>query len=114
MVEIALDVQIDMPAVAFIGIDRDQFAGAGGLAWGNGRCWLWFRTTVQKREYTVPVIKQARLLLRKAVQLGETSVFTVRDPEFSTAPRLLAIVGFKWFAIEDDRQIYRWTAEGLA
>lgn len=110
LVEVALDIEIDMPAVAFVGIDSDQFAGAGGLAWGKGRCWLWFRTTLQKREYAVPVIKQARMLLRKAMQLGETEVFTVRDPAFETSPRLLAIVGFKWFAIEDDRQIYRWTA----
>jgi hypothetical protein len=106
-VAVALNVTIDWPAVAFIGIDDGALAGSGGLAWGSERCWLWFQTSLQKPEYARPVLKMAHKLLRKAEQLGETQVFTVRDKQFETSPRLLKLTGFKFYAAEHDQDIYR-------
>lgn len=106
-VEVALNLDIDKPAVALIGMDDGRLAGTGGLAWGEGRCWLWFTTINPKPEYARPVLKAARLLLRKARQLGETAVYTARDPQYETSPRLLRLTGFKFHAVEDGRDIYR-------
>lgn len=107
MVEVVLDTVIDMPAVAFVGIDGEKFAGSGGLAWGKGRCWLWFMTVEPKPEYARPVLNMARRLLRKAKQFGESEVYTIRDPQFETSPRLLALTGFKFHAVEDGNEVFR-------
>ena len=111
-VEVAMNVTIDWPAVAYIGLDDGEFVGSGGLAGGGGRCWLWFRSTKPKPEYAKPVLKMAALLIRKARQIGETSVFTVRDMQFDTSPRLLKLTGFKFHAVEIDangqeQKVYR-------
>lgn len=105
-VEVALNVQIDMPAVAFVGVDDNEIAGTGGLAWGGGRCWLWFHTVQQKREYVGPILRQAKLLMRKAAQLGETEVYTVRDTAFDTSPRLMKLCGFEFFAVESGQEVF--------
>lgn len=106
-VAVALNVVIDWPAVAFIGIDDGEFVGSGGLAWGGDRCWLWFTVLDSKPEYARPVMAMAKKLFRKAAQLGETEVFTIRDQSFATSPRLLKLTGFKFFAIESDQEVYR-------
>jgi hypothetical protein len=108
LVAMTLNVEIDKPAIAFIGIDGDRFAGSGGLAWGEGRCWMFFTSIDPKPEYAVQVIRYARKLLRKAVQLGETAVFTTRDPAFETAPRLLKMLGFEFVGVEKGQDLYRW------
>lgn len=106
-VAVALSVTIDMPAVAYVGVDNGEVVGSGGLAWGKGRCWLWFTTVHPKPEYARPVLNMARLLQRKAKQLGERHVFTVRDQQFETSPRLLKLTGFKLFAVEDGQEVFR-------
>src|SRR5688500_13907358 len=112
LVEVVLNTVIDMPAVAFVGVEDDIFAGSGGLAWGNGRCWLWFTTVDPKPEYARPVLRAARQLLRKAAQLGESEVFTVRDPHYETSPRLLILTGFKFHAVEDGNEVHRCELRG--
>ncbi len=106
-IEAALDIDIDLPAVAFVGVDDGQIVGSGGLAWGEGRCWLWFKVVEGRREYARPVLAMARRLLAKAAQLGEQAVYTIRDPQFETSPRLLRLTGFVLHAVEDGHQIYR-------
>lgn len=106
-VAVVLDVVIDWPAVAYVGIDDGQFVGSGGLAWGSDRCWLWFTVTDSKPEYARPVLQMARRCLRKAEQLGESHVYTIRDPQFATSPRLLKLTGFKFFAEESGQEVYR-------
>lgn len=105
-IAVALNVVIDWPAVAFVGIDDDQLVGCGGLAWGGDRCWLWFTTTDSKPEYARPVLQMAKKLLRKAAQLGESMVFTVRDDKFATSPRLLKLTGFRFHAVEDGLEVF--------
>jgi hypothetical protein len=106
-VAVAMEVVIDMPAVAYVGIDDGELVGSGGLAWGSGRCWLWFAVTDPKPEYARPVLQMARKLLRKAEQLGEEYVYTVRDPQYATSPRLLKLTGFRFFAVESDLEVHR-------
>lgn len=106
-VAVALDVVIDWPAVAYVGIDDGEFVGSGGLAWGSDRCWMWFAVTESKPEYARPVLVWARRLLKKAAQLGETQVYTIRDPKYETSPRLLKLTGFKFFAVENDHEVHR-------
>lgn len=106
-IAVAMNVVIDMPAVAYVGVDEDRLVGTGGLAWGKGRCWLWFTVVDSKPEYARPVLQMAKRLLRKAKQLGETAVYTVRDQKYDTSPRLLKLTGFRFHAVEDDQEIYR-------
>lgn len=106
-VAVALNVVIDWPAVAYVGLDDGEFVGSGGLAWGGDRCWLWFTVLDSKPEYARPVLMMARKLLRKAEQLGETAVFTIRDQKFATSPRLLKLTGFKFHAVESDQEVFR-------
>ncbi|MBZ9807699.1 hypothetical protein [Mesorhizobium sp. ESP-6-2] len=107
-IAVALNVTIDWPAVAFVGIDDGEFAGSGGLAWGADKCWLWFQTSLQKPEYARPVLKMARLLLRKAVQLGESEVYTVKDAQFPSSAKLLKLVGFELSEIKDGQEVFIW------
>lgn len=106
-IAVALNVTIDWPAVAYIGMDNGAIVGSGGLAWGSDRCWLWFTVLDSKPEYARPVFQMARKLLRKAKQLGEECVFTVRDKQYETSPRLLKLTGFKFHAIENDQEVHR-------
>lgn len=94
-VEIAEGIKIDMPALAYVGIDDGEIVGSYGLAWGHGRCWIWLKLPNGKPSYARTVIKRARVLLAKARQLGETEVFTPRDAEFRTSMKLLTVLGFK-------------------
>ena len=107
-VAVALDVVIDWPAVAYVGIDDGEFVGSGGLAWGADRCWLWLQVSQPKPEYARPVLRMARLMLRKAVQLGETEVYTVRDAQYPSSAKLLKLVGFELSEIKDGQEVHSW------
>ena len=106
-VAVALGVEIDMPAVALVGIDDDVFAGSGGLAWGKGRCWIWFSVVNGKPEYARPVLRTVQMLKAKARQLGETEIFTIRDPGFKSSAKLNRLCGFEFFGIEDGQEVFR-------
>ena len=110
-VEAALNIEIDMLAVAYAGMDGDMFAGSGGLAWGHGRCWLWFTTVDPKPSWAMAVVRMAGMMMRKARQLGETEIYTIRDPQFETSPRLLKMAGFEFFAHEKGNEVHRRVLE---
>ena len=107
-VEVALDAQIDMPAVAFVGIDDGEVAGAGGLAWGAGRCWIWFMTRkAPKPSYAFAAIRMARLMFRKAAQLGETEVYTTRDARYASSLKLLTMLSFEHVGMEQGHELWK-------
>lgn len=106
-VEVALDIVIDLPAVAFIGVDDGTFVGSGGLAWGEGRCWIWFSIVDQNPKYALKILRWAERLKLKAKQLGETEVFVIRDPQFETSSRLVRLAGFEPYAVESGNEVYR-------
>lgn len=112
-VEHNLGVDINLPAVAVLGLDGGEVVGAGGLAWGGGRCWIFFMMAKPNPAYAVAIIRATKAMLRRAVQLGETSVFTPRDVEEPASERLLTMLGFELFAIEQgtdgiDQEVWVW------
>jgi len=100
-------INFDMPVITYVGIDNDEVVGCGGLAWSGGRCWIWLRTNRIDKAYAVPIIHWMKRLLRKARQLGEEEVFTPRDTEYETSERLLKALGFEFFAMEGDQEIWK-------
>jgi hypothetical protein len=109
-VEHGLGAIIDMPAVAVLGVDGDRVVGAGGLAWGGGRAWIWFKMITSKPDYAVPIVRATKTMLKRAVQLGESEVYTPRDAAEPASKKLLEILGFELFAIEQGIEVWKWTA----
>jgi hypothetical protein len=107
-IEVAENIKIDLPAVAYIGIDDGGIVGSGGLAWGAGRCWIWLRTERTRPEYAIPLMRQTRKLMAKAMQLGETEVFTPRDTSYPTSEKLLKVLGFSFVGIEENNEVWKW------
>lgn len=105
-IEVAENIKIDLPAVAYIGVDDGEIVGSGGLAWGGGRCWVWLRVLKSKPEYAIPLMRQTKKLMAKARQFGEEAIFTPRDAQFETSEKLLTVLGFRRFAIENDNEVW--------
>jgi len=107
-VAVALDVEIDMPAVAFVGFDNGQTAGAGGLAWGADRCWIWFSVQKEpKPAYAFAAVRMAKLLFRKAAQLGEHEVYTTRDASFASSLKLLKMLSFEHVGMKQGQELWK-------
>lgn len=89
-------MDFDMPVYCRIGKDGDRLIATGGLAWGAGRCWLFFSVEEGAPSNIVrPALRECAALLRKAAQLGETEVYTPRDAEYATSERLCKLAGFE-------------------
>lgn len=103
-----IGVRVDLPALAFVGIDDGEVVGSGGLAWGGGRTWLWLTIQKPKASYAVPVMRMMRGLISKARQFGDQEIFTPRDSQYSTSEKLLTVLGFEFFGIEENVEIWRY------
>lgn len=100
-------LDIDLPVVAMVAMEGNEAVAAWGLAWRDGRCWLWFHMEHPDPSYRWIVIREARNMLKRAAQLGDDAVYTVRDPQFETSQRLLKILGFEPFGEEDGKEVWR-------
>lgn len=107
-IEVTDKVKIDIPAIAFVGIEDGEVVGSGGLAWGGGRCWIWLRVAASRRRYGLVVMHRTKALLAKAWQLGEREVFTPRDADYPTSEKLLKVLGFRFFAMENGVEVWRY------
>lgn len=107
-VEIAEGIKIDMPAVAYIGRVGGEIVGSGGLAWGNGRCWIWLQVAKSDPSYALPILHKTKALLAKARQFGEREVYTPRDAQYPTSKKLLTVLGFRLHAIEQGIEVWRY------
>lgn len=107
-VEVALSVSIDMPTIAVLGWDGEEVVGSGGLAWGGGRAWIWFKMSKSRPEYAAPIVRATKKMLRRAVQLGEREVFTPRDAREPRSEKLLRLLGFEMFGEEQGEEIWVW------
>jgi hypothetical protein len=105
-IETCLSVKVDMPAIAFVGVDDGKIIGSGGLAWGAGRCWIWLSMISTNPAYALPIARKVRVLISKAKQLGETIIYTPRDAEYQTSEKLLKTLGFKMHGIEDGIEVW--------
>lgn len=100
--------------------------GFGGLCWrfrdagaSRNRCDIWFDIEQPDLLNPVTLVRWARRMLRTAVQVGETSVYCIRDDEPNSA-KLLELVGLERMAVdvtitfEDGSkrtgEIWRWQA----
>lgn len=101
-------IKIDLPAVAYVGIDDGKIVGSYGLAWGGGRCWAWLLLENGKPSYGLTVAKRFKVLMLKAAQLGEREVFTPRDAKFKTSKKLLELLGFHMHGIEEGMEVWKW------
>lgn len=110
----ACGLDVNLPVVAMVAMDGDRTIAAWGLAWNNGRCFLWFHIEETDPSYRWIVIREARKMLKRAVQLGETVVYTVQDEAFATSGRLLKILGFEPSSIEDGKRVYAWRSSRLS
>lgn len=99
-------VKIDMPAAAYIGVDDGQVVGSFGLAWGQGRCWIWLRVADVNARYAITIFRQAKRLFAKARQLGESELFTPRDTNYPTSQKLLTLLGFRLHGIENNIEVW--------
>lgn len=96
------------PAVVHAGFLGDRFMGAGGLAWVEGRCWLWLdHVDVTTGTHAAHVVRAAQRMLRVARQMGEVAVFTPIDRRHPKAEKLLRLIGMEFHAIEGPDEIWR-------
>lgn len=106
MVEVAEGVIIDMPAVAYIGLDGDEIVGSGGLAWGRGRCWVWLKVAEVNPRNAITILHWTKRMLAKARQLGESEVFTPRDALYPTSEKLLTVLGFEFREVTNGIEVW--------
>lgn len=104
----AIGLEIDLPVVAMVAVDDRKIVACWGLAWNESRCFLWFHMEHSKPEYRFIVMREAKKMLRRAVQLGAAEVFVTRDASFPTSERLLKILGFEPSGIEDGKEVWCW------
>lgn len=89
-------LDIDLPVICRIGMEGDKLIATGGLCFGGGRAWIWFHVENKPTQsIAMQAIRQARTMMRKAAQLGETEVYTLRDATFETSERLCKMAGFE-------------------
>jgi len=89
---------------------RYRVLGVGGLVWEQGLCWLWLGDVDEKRTPAVLVVRMAKNMLCRAVQLGEHRIVAARD-DFPKSEKLLQLLGFK--RVPDDpalngRELWIW------
>lgn len=102
-------LNIDLPVICRLGMQDGRLIATGGLAWSNGRCWLFFSVEGEPRNIARQALRECDRLLRHAVQLGETEVFTPRDAEYPTSERLCRLAGFeKTDEVIDNFEVWRW------
>lgn len=90
----ASGLDIDIPVTAYAIMEGEALLAVYGLAWGGGKCWVWFHVEQYRPGYGVRVAKIAKKLFRQAAQLGEARIYTPRDAHHETSERLLKALRF--------------------
>ncbi|KAA3527047.1 hypothetical protein GOZ96_04720 [Agrobacterium vitis] len=102
----SLGLMIDLPAIGFCAICEGRIVASFGLAWGNGRCWLWYYTEELQTRHKHVVRRQAARLKRMARQLGHDELFVVRDQQWETSARLVKLMGFELLEVIDGQEVH--------
>lgn len=106
----AIGIEFDMAVKAYVGVRDGKLVGAGGLAWGKDKCWIWLQIYEPGQISAFLVVRWARRMIRQAIQLGESEIYTPRDQQYERSEALLRLVGFEFAYLEDDKEIWRWRA----
>jgi hypothetical protein len=102
-------LNVDLPVTCRIGMQDGRVIAGGGLAFGGGRTWLWFFVEPGAKHIAAQALKECRMLLRKAAQLGATEVYTPRDVQYPSSERLCKMAGFeKTDEVLDGQEIWVW------
>lgn len=104
----SIGLAIDLPVVAMVAAEDGEIIAGWGLAWNGGRCWLWFHTEVIDRRFSYVVLREARKMIARAWQLGETEIYAVRDASYASSLKLMKILGFVPISIEGEQEIWRF------
>lgn len=100
---------VDYPVIAYAGYyqpkginRRPVLIAYGGLAWrvgdrktGEPWCEIWFDIARPRLMRSRTLVRWARRMLRTAQQMGDRTVFCVRDGGRHQSDKLLALVGMK-------------------
>lgn len=103
----AMGLNIDIPAVGYVGTEDGEAVGCGGLAWGRGKCWMWFHVEQLQTRHARAVIRMANKMKALAMQMGDDEIYTVRDASWPTSGKLLRVLGFKFDSDYDGKELYR-------
>lgn len=82
------------PCLAWIGEQDGEMMGIGGLAWADGRCWLWFNSVHPGVATALNTVRMARRALETAKQFGEEAVYLTRDGSLDTSEKLVSMLDF--------------------
>lgn len=99
-------LDVDLPVYAKAAVEGGEVLAVWGLAWGKGRCWLFFHVENYRPGFGFVIRREARKCFRHAAQLGETEVFTPRDRQHGSSIKLLRLLGFELHAVEDGLEIW--------
>jgi N-acetylglutamate synthase-like GNAT family acetyltransferase len=99
---------INFPIVAYAAMDGDKVLGAGALSWIDEQCWLEFTALNPDPKYAVHVVRQGQRLLRQAEQVGEKTVFSLRDDTEPQSARLLSMLGFERRGVYGGFEVWAW------
>ena len=102
----SMGLSIDLPAVGFVGVEDGKQLGCGGLAWGGGKCWMWFHVEEPQPRHAIAVLHMVKRLKAMARQFGHDEVYTVRDQRWPSSERLLKIIGFEHVGTIDGQEIH--------
>jgi hypothetical protein len=108
MVTALLGREVTFPVVWYVAMKDGERLAAWGLSWVDGKCWLEFSWEVIGAQCAIHVVRKAKLVLKQAVQLGETEVFALRDDREATSQRLLELLGFKMAGALGNKETWVW------
>lgn len=103
------------PCIAYEAWEGEHLIAGWGLAWivpdgeRKAHCWLGLDAKGSTR-HPVILVRWARRMLKTAVQLGESEVFTTRDADEVMSERLLKLLGFEFVRVIDGIEVHRWRA----
>jgi hypothetical protein len=106
----AAGLLVDLPVYAKAAVEGETLIAVWGLAWSEvpKRCWIFLHVENPRPGIAFIVKREARKCLRHAVQLGETEVYSPRDVNLPTSTKLMRLLGFEYFAHENDEEVWRW------
>jgi hypothetical protein len=89
---------------AMVGVRDGKIAGIGGVAYEDGKPpYVFFEQAEDAPPRALIIVRGARALLARVT----VPVFAVADPEIATAPRLLAMLGFRKVAAAVGGDLYQ-------
>lgn len=103
----SLGLMIDLPAIGYCAIEDGKVIASFGLAWGEGRVWLWFKVDELQTRHRMTVWRQAERMKRMARQLGHMHVYVIRDPDWETSAKLVKLMGFEFFENVGGYEVHR-------